>query len=298
MSEDHIPAWKRILSKKQDISINSSAITEDPLNVTTHLATGSLTRKEKKQIINKNGQNTKSKVNKIIKKARKDASKKRKDKLPKEERQLRRNRVLKDQLRYLIEFYRFKQDKKLPETLYTLESVKVNYPEDMNKDIDESKDVINIWKFSKQKQNWLLKNILNFDDVPIQYDDLLIAYFQDIQGRARTELLDKCRSVLEEWNNYATEQEEKIKALVEGNNEETDQEKKSDNESSEIEDENKDEEKEKEKEEEKDELETKEELPMPSKERVARCYKLVTGIVKKDENLDLASFVIKNFQLD
>lgn len=286
MSEDHIPAWKRILSKKQDIPINSTAVTEDPLNVTTHLATGSLTRKEKKQIINKSTQNVKSKTNKIIKKARRDTSKKRKDKLPKEERQLRRNRVLKDQLRYLIEFYRFKQDKNLPKVLYTLESVRVNYPEDMDKDVDESKDVIDIWKFSKQKQNWLLKNILNFEEVPTQYDDLLIKYFQDIQGRSRTELLDKCRSVLEEWNNYVTKQEEKIASLVEGDNEETDLEKKNDDESSETEDKNK------------DETKTNDELPMPSKERVARCYKLLTGVVKENENSDLASFTIKNFQLD
>lgn len=286
MSEDHIPAWKRILSKKQDIPNNSTAVTEDPLNVTTHLATGSLTRKEKKQIINKSTQNVKSKTNKIIKKARRDTSKKRKDKLPKEERQLRRNRVLKDQLRYLIEFYRFKQDKNLPKVLYTLESVRVNYPEDMDKDVDESKDVIDIWKFSKQKQNWLLKNILNFEEVPTQYDDLLIKYFQDIQGRSRTELLDKCRSVLEEWNNYVTKQEEKIASLVEGDNEETDLEKKNDDESSETEDKNK------------DETKTNDELPMPSKERVARCYKLLTGVVKENENSDLASFTIKNFQLD
>lgn len=286
MSEDHIPAWKRILSKKQDIPNNSTAVTEDPLNVTTHLATGSLTRKEKKQIINKNTQNVKSKTNKIIKKARRDTSKKRKDKLPKQERQLRRNRVLKDQLRYLIEFYRFKQDKNLPKVLYTLESVRVNYPEDMDKDVDESKDVIDIWKFSKQKQNWLLKNILNFEEVPTQYDDLLIKYFQDIQGRSRTELLDKCRSVLEEWNNYVTKQEEKIASLVEGDNEETDLEKKNDDESSETEDKNK------------DETKTNDELPMPSKERVARCYKLLTGVVKENENSDLASFTIKNFQLD
>lgn len=286
MSEDHIPAWKRILSKKQDIPNNSTAVTEDPLNVTTHLATGSLTRKEKKQIINKSTQNVKSKTNKIIKKARRDTSKKRKDKLPKEERQLRRNRVLKDQLRYLIEFYRFKQDKNLPKVLYTLESVRVNYPEDMDKYVDESKDVIDIWKFSKQKQNWLLKNILNFEEVPTQYDDLLIKYFQDIQGRSRTELLDKCRSVLEEWNNYVTKQEEKIASLVEGDNEETDLEKKNDDESSETEDKNK------------DETKTNDELPMPSKERVARCYKLLTGVVKENENSDLASFTIKNFQLD
>lgn len=284
MSEEHIPAWKRILSKNQSASNNSTIISEDPLNVTTHLATGSLTRKEKKQIINKSNQNLKSKVNKIIKKAKKDITKKKKEKLPKEERELRRNKVLKDQLRYLIEFYRFKKDKKLPEVLYSLESVKINYPEDIDKDVDETKDVIDIWKFSKQKQNWLLKNILNFDEVPTHYDDLLIAYFQDIQGRSRTELLDKCRRVLEEWNNYATQQEERIKALVEGNSDEVDQAQTYDDKSSEKED--------------KEKIETKEELPMPSKERVSRCYKLVKGIIKEDEDSDLASFTLKNFQFD
>ena len=98
--------------------------------------------------------------------------------------------------------------------------------------------------------------------------------------------MDKCRSVLEEWNNYVTKQEEKIASLVEGDNEETDLEKKNDDESSETEDKNK------------DETKTNDELPMPSKERVARCYKLLTGVIKENENSDLASFTIKNFQLD
>ncbi|CAL9729966.1 hypothetical protein MOUN0_I03356 [Monosporozyma unispora] len=285
MSEEHIPAWKRILSKKQNISSSFNPVTEDPLNVTTHLATGSLTRKEKKQIINKSNTTLNAKKNKVHKKTKKD---RKKEKLPKAERELRKNKVLKDQLRYLIEFYRFKKDKKLPELLYTLESVKSNYPEDLDNEVDESKDVVDIWKFSKQKQNWLIKHILNLDEVPSHYDDLLISYFQDIQGRSRNELLDKARSIITEWNKYAIEQEEKIKGIVEGNDEEAEKKEEKDGAAKDESDET---------EEDKTKTEEKpEELPMPNKARVSRSYKLVKAMANGDETL--SSIELKNFQLD
>ena len=60
MSENHVPAWKRIALKRQTISSGdeskekgqSNLIDDDPLNITTHLSTGNLTKKEKKRIIN------------------------------------------------------------------------------------------------------------------------------------------------------------------------------------------------------------------------------------------------------
>lgn len=284
MSEEHIPAWKRILSKKQDTSSSFNPVVEDPLNITTHLATGSLTRKEKKQIINKSNSTVNAKKNKVHKEAKKD---RKKEKLPKADRELRKNKVLKDQLRYLIEFYRFKKEKNLPEILYTLESVKLNYPKDLDKEIDETKDVVDIWKFSKQKQNWLIKNFLNLDEIPSHYDDLLISYFQDIQGRSRSELLDKARALLEEWNKYAIEQEEKIKAIVEGDDNETKKEEVDDNDESEEGSEVKPP---------TEQSDKPEELLMPNKDKVSRSYKLVKAMANGDETL--SSIELKNFQLD
>lgn len=57
MSENHVPAWKRIALKRQTISSGdeskekgqSNLIDDDPLNITTHLSTGNLTKKEKKE---------------------------------------------------------------------------------------------------------------------------------------------------------------------------------------------------------------------------------------------------------
>ncbi|CAL9734944.1 hypothetical protein MOSE0_G03290 [Monosporozyma servazzii] len=284
MSEEHIPAWKRILSKKQDTSSSFNPVVEDPLNITTHLATGSLTRKEKKQIINKSNSTVNAKKNKVHKETKKD---RKKEKLPKADRELRKNKVLKDQLRYLIEFYRFKKEKNLPEILYTLESVKLNYPKDLDKEIDETKDVVDIWKFSKQKQNWLIKNFLNLDEIPSHYDDLLISYFQDIQGRSRSELLDKARALLEEWNKYAIEQEEKIKAIVEGDANETKKEEVDDKDESEEDSEVKAP---------TEQSDKPEELLMPNKDKVSRSYKLVKAMANGDETL--SSIELKNFQLD
>lgn len=284
MSEEHIPAWKRILSNKQDTSSSFNPVTEDPLNITTHLATGSLTRKEKKQIINKSNSTLNAKKNKVHKGAKKD---RKKEKLPKADRELRKSKVLKDQLRYLIEFYRFKKEKKLPEILYTLESVKINYPEDLDKEVDETKDVVDIWKFSKQKQNWLIKNFLNLDEIPSHYDDLLISYFQDIQGRSRSELLDKARGILEEWNKYAIEQEEKIKAIVEGDDKETKTEEGDDKDESGDDSEVKPT---------SEQSDKPEELVMPNKDRVSRSYKLVKAMADGDETL--SSIELKNFQLE
>ena len=47
---DHVPAWKRFAIKNKNEG--KREIEDDPLNVTTHLATGSLTKKQKKSILN------------------------------------------------------------------------------------------------------------------------------------------------------------------------------------------------------------------------------------------------------
>lgn len=73
------------------------------------------------------------------------------------------------------------------------------------------------WKFSKQKQNWLLKNI---DDIPSEYDLALRSYFDSIQGGARQRLENRLRDVVNEWNIMAKKLEEKIEAELFGDEEE------------------------------------------------------------------------------
>ncbi|OBA19735.1 hypothetical protein METBIDRAFT_58436 [Metschnikowia bicuspidata var. bicuspidata NRRL YB-4993] len=69
------------------------------------------------------------------------------------------------------------------------------------------------WKFSKQKQNWLLKNI---ESVPDSYENDLIAYFEEIQGGARTRVETDLRAVIDKWNDYSKRLEEKINAELYG----------------------------------------------------------------------------------
>ena len=218
MSENHIPAWKRIALNKQTLKSEnkfkeqsqSNVLDDDPLNITTHLSTGNLTKKEKKRIIN--GEN-KSSIKKG-KRVSKPGTKK-KEKLSKEEKNSKKNKILKDQLRYLIEFFRTKSESKFPTPILELESVKENYGDSLTKDESAESGVVEVWKFSKQKQNWLIKHFFNLDEIPSVYNDLLLLYFKDLQGRSKDELISKCQEKLKQWNDYVEDQETKIKALIE-----------------------------------------------------------------------------------
>lgn len=155
MPESHIPAWKRIALKKQSVEIQnesneqnqSNIVDDDPLNITTHLSTGNLTKKEKRRIIN--GEN------KLPTKKEKRVSKpgsKKKEKLSREEKNSKKNKILKDQLRYLIEFFKTKSETKFPSSVLELESVKENYGDSLDTVVSADSGVVEVWKFSKQKQ--------------------------------------------------------------------------------------------------------------------------------------------------
>ena len=281
MENGHIPAWKRIAIKKQSTENAGSSddfSTEDPLNVTTHLSTGTLSKKEKTRIINKDLDvgRTKNKVSKN----KKD---KKKQKLPREERMQKKQLVLKDQLRYLLDFYKNKVSKDIPENVMKLESVKVNYAEDEPVETDENM-VVEVWKFAKSKQNWLIKHFFSIDEIPIEYDDILVVYLKDLKGKVKEELKEKCMAQLKAWNNYMIAEQEKIKAMVENDAPKADEDK-------EKEDDSKKEEKKEEKEEEK-----KDEVVPPRKDIVHRSQKLLLkwaeledSDIKKDD-LELINF--------
>lgn len=281
MENGHIPAWKRIAIKKQSTENAGSSddfSTEDPLNVTTHLSTGTLSKKEKKRIINKDLDvgRTKNKISKN----KKD---KKKQKLPREERMQKKQLVLKDQLRYLLDFYKNKVSKDIPENVMKLESVKVNYAEDEPVETDENM-VVEVWKFAKSKQNWLIKHFFSIDEIPIEYDDILVVYLKDLKGKVKEELKEKCMVQLKAWNNYMIAEQEKIKAMVENDAPKADEDK-------EKEDDSKKEEKKEEKEEEK-----KDEVVPPRKDIVHRSQKLLLkwaeledSDIKKDD-LELINF--------
>ncbi|KAL6938070.1 hypothetical protein ACO0RG_004604 [Hanseniaspora osmophila] len=231
----HVPAWKRIALKKQEAdkasasnisSSNSSSNSnhnnldnDDPFNVTTHLATGSLTKKEKRKILKGEDLATNKKVKKAKHKSGSDdaSTNKKKEKLSKEEKAAHLQTVLKDQFRYLIEFYVFKINADidtLPKEILELPSVSKNMS---TLKPDKDSPILKLWKFNKSKQNWLLKNMFHIDDeIPEQYDYLLVQYFKSLKGQARDQLVEECLKILNSWNEYVHEQQLEMQKILEG----------------------------------------------------------------------------------
>ncbi|CEP62228.1 RNA-binding ribosome assembly factor RBP95 LALA0_S05e00738g [Lachancea lanzarotensis] len=191
---DHIPAWKRIAIRNQEGSTTDNDATA--LQVTTHLATANLSKREKRKIIKgepESGKNQKKHGN--------PNKKQKKDKAPREERLLNKEQVLKDQLRYLIDFYREKVGT-LPQEVWEHKPVQAQLGDpaisDEEKDASSSKpQVMEVWKFSKQKQNWLLKHVLDDTQIPECYDELLYVYFKDLKGGSKAGLEKSCQDCVD-----------------------------------------------------------------------------------------------------
>lgn len=63
------------------------------------------------------------------------------------------------------------------------------------------------WKFSKQKQNWILKNV---ESIPDNYHHQLVAYLEGIQGGSRQRLVDEMQAVVRKWNEAAAKAQRTI----------------------------------------------------------------------------------------
>ncbi|GEQ71810.1 hypothetical protein JCM33374_g5496 [Metschnikowia sp. JCM 33374] len=122
------------------------------------------------------------------------------------------------------------------------------------------------WKFSKQKQNWLLKNI---EAIPDSYENELIAYFEDIQGGARTRVEDDLRAVINKWNEYSKKLEEKINAELYGEKSEEDESKTEESAEKAT-----------------DSEEKKAEESGPSREYAVRCKKLLSAMLDEPVHLE------------
>lgn len=181
----------------------------------------------------------------------------------------------------MIEFYRKKAELELPKELYELENVRINYPESSKDVMDDATGVVEIWKFSKQKQNWLIKHFFNLDEVPSEYNDLLITYFKDLQGRSKDDLSKRCFDKVNEWNEYMAKEDERIAAIVNG-----DEQGEKDSEKQPEEDEKKEDEVEADKKEEP-------ELVMPNKDVVKRSHQLLKIWCNSED--DLSNIELKNF---
>ncbi|ODV84819.1 hypothetical protein CANARDRAFT_28960 [[Candida] arabinofermentans NRRL YB-2248] len=159
-----IPAWK-----KAGLKIKQITETDDPLSLTTHIESSKLTNKQNKQVKRKQQQIEDATISKI-----KDKKPPKRQKLPKSERKKlklqQENVIEKDQFQYL--------------KIYTLD--KTN------------------WKFSKQKQNWILKNI---KDIPVAYIEYLNNYVLGLQGGSKDRLINDMKNVVLSYNKICEDAE-------------------------------------------------------------------------------------------
>lgn len=81
------------------------------------------------------------------------------------------------------------------------------------------------WKFSKQKQNWILKHIKVIED---KYETHLVNYLAGLQGGSKDRLLEAMKKVVDSWNVAASESEktEETEETKEGKDTQNKQEKK------------------------------------------------------------------------
>ncbi|AGO12318.1 AaceriAEL041Cp [[Ashbya] aceris (nom. inval.)] len=189
----HVPAWKRIQIRQQQQQLGVEE--EDALNVTTHLATS-----------RSRGQHRAADPAQRIRKPAK------REKLPSSERKQRTATVLRDQLRYLLDFYLEKApDAPLPPALLQQPAVAAYL--DARPSAEEAA-VAPTWKFSKQKQNWLIKHLHDIDALPSAYDPLLQLYLRGLGDRARDAVVARCTDTLRSWDEYTAAHEEHARRVA------------------------------------------------------------------------------------
>ncbi|GMM39239.1 hypothetical protein FOG48_00709 [Hanseniaspora uvarum] len=245
MSEENIPAWKKKLNISSLKSSQNTEAGNDSLKVVKHLSTSNiLSKKDKKNLINERNRVNKTKKDKTRNKTKIADKVEKIDHL--------NTTFLKDHFKYLIEYYIYKYSiEELPEEIKNLENVKKN----MVLDVDET---IKSWKFNKNKQNWLLKNVFVHDkksdylSIPKVYDLILVEYFINLPADSgiKKDLIERSWKLLHQWNEGIIKQKENMMKIL---NEES-------------------------KEEEKEE--DKEKIDLPNKDLVLRAHEIVSKLDK------------------
>lgn len=148
-----------------------AVVGKDPLAIVTQREEGEdkTERKEKKQGKRKAEDGARARPAKAAKAAKRV-------KLPRQERlqKQRQSAGEKDQLQYLRQF-------------------------------DEDREH---WKFSKQKQNWLVKNIRH---VPESCEGALLRYLESVQGGSRQRVAEAMAAVVQTWNTMVDEAEDQMR---------------------------------------------------------------------------------------
>lgn len=69
------------------------------------------------------------------------------------------------------------------------------------------------WKFSKQKQNWILRNLAA---IPSDYEEALVEYVKSIQGGARRRVVGDLEAVVVQWRKKVEELEKRVAEELSG----------------------------------------------------------------------------------
>lgn len=256
-SEENIPAWKKKINLKQIKESNTNSVPNDSLKVVKHLSSDTiLSKKDKKSIISQQNKVSKKSKDKIRSKAKMN------DKLEKQVHLT--TTFLRDQLKYLIEYYIYKYSvEELPEDVKSQENVQKN--------MDLNDSAIKSWKFNKNKQIWLLKNCFVKEDVhsegliiPQVYDAILVEYFINLpkESKIKKDLVEKSWEILKSWNEGVRKQKAYMVKML--NEEGEEKENKGDDEEKEAKDDQK--------------------VILPHKDIVSRAHKIVLNLDKVASN--------------
>lgn len=66
------------------------------------------------------------------------------------------------------------------------------------------------WKFSKQKQNWIFKNIKT---IPEDYSEALVDYISGVQGGSKDRLVEEMKATVELWNKAAADAQRQLEEI-------------------------------------------------------------------------------------
>lgn len=67
------------------------------------------------------------------------------------------------------------------------------------------------WKFSKSKQNWIIRHVYDTNVIPPSYHEYLINYLEGVQGGIRARIVESSEKIINEWNTFMSEKDDSEK---------------------------------------------------------------------------------------
>lgn len=76
------------------------------------------------------------------------------------------------------------------------------------------------WKFSKSKQNWIIRHVYDTAIIPISYHEYLLNYLEGVKGGIRDRIVETAQKTINEWNEFMSEKDSSDKEEEKGEKEE------------------------------------------------------------------------------